>query len=168
MPEAASPIDWLTWGATFGQASPRQWLSLTVAWVLAIGLALALARMQLRWHLLVAVLLVALAIPIAQHAENTLDSKDDRRILVDEVAAFPVATLGLPLWRHPWLLPGVLVASWVFDSTKPPPVAQSQALPGGAGIVFDDVLANLYTLALAHLVLWLYRKRRRERPGEGE
>jgi phosphatidylglycerophosphatase A len=159
-------MDGLTLVATFGQTEPRQWLSLVAAYALAVSLAVLLSRWRLRWQLLACVLLVAVAMPLSQHAESRLGTKDDRRIVVDEAMTFPVATLGLPLWRHPWLLPGALVTSWVLDNRKPPPVAQAQSLPGGIGIVLDDVLANLYTLLLAHLALWLYRRRRRGRPGE--
>ena len=160
-------MDGFTLVATFGQAEPRQWLSLVAAYAMAVGLAMLLSRWRLRWQLFACVLLVAAAMPLSQHAERELGVKDDRRILADEAMTFPVATLGLPLWRHPWLLPGALVTSWVLDNQKPPPVAQAQSLPGGAGIVMDDVLSNLYTLGLAHLALWLYRRRRRGRTGEG-
>lgn len=166
MSDPVSSMDWLTRLATFGQSEPRQWLSLTLAWVMAVALAWATARLRLRWQLATCVLLAALGIFAAGHAEHALGTKDDRRILVDEVAAFPVATLGLPIRRHPWLLPGVLIASWVLDSTKPPPVAQSQMIPGGTGIVVDDVLANLYALVLGHLGWRVYRRRKRARePG---
>lgn len=37
-----------------------------------------------------------------------------------------------------------------FDIWKPPPVRQLERLPGGTGIVLDDVMAGLY----AALVLW--------------
>ena len=165
MPDTGVPADWITGLATLGQSEPWQWLPVVAAYLVAVGLALAMTRLRLRWQLALCLLLVLIAVPVSEHAEARLGVKDDGRILVDEMLAFPVATLALPLWRHPWLLPGVLVTSWVLDSTKPPPVAQAQAIAGGAGIVLDDVLANLYTLALAHLVLWLYRKKRRGRQG---
>ena len=44
----------------------------------------------------------------------------------------------------------------VFDVVKPPPVRRSQHLPGGWGVVFDDVLAGVYTRIAMILIglLW--------------
>ena len=47
---------------------------------------------------------------------------------------------------------GVFAAFRFFDATKPWPVRQSQALPGGWGITVDDVLAAIYVNALVLLV----------------
>src|ERR1039457_5517010 len=45
----------------------------------------------------------------------------------------------------------------LFDITKPFPVRQLERLPGGWGIVFDDVAAGLYALGVASLVrIWIY------------
>jgi phosphatidylglycerophosphatase A len=41
----------------------------------------------------------------------------------------------------------------VFDIWKPLGAREAQRLPGGWGIVIDDVLAGLYALALLHLAL---------------
>ena len=157
--------DTLTFIATLGGTSLGWWGVKVLQTVIGLGLALLLARFRIAIQLTFVVFLVALAIPVADHAETFLGVKDDRSIVIDEAMTFPVATLGLPLWRHPWLLPGALVTSWVLDNRKPPPVAQAQSLPGGTGIVLDDVLANLYTLLLAHLALWLYRRKRRGQSG---
>jgi phosphatidylglycerophosphatase A len=41
----------------------------------------------------------------------------------------------------------------VFDILKPPPVRQLERLPGGTGIMLDDVAAGLMALAVGHLIL---------------
>ena len=43
---------------------------------------------------------------------------------------------------------GVLALFRLFDIWKPWPVRQSQALPGGWGVVVDDLLAALYAALL--------------------
>jgi phosphatidylglycerophosphatase A len=39
----------------------------------------------------------------------------------------------------------------LFDILKPPPCRQGEQLPGGIGIVADDLIAGLYAI----LALWL-------------
>jgi len=41
----------------------------------------------------------------------------------------------------------------LFDIWKPWPIRQSQVLPGGQGVVVDDVIAGLYALVLTQLLL---------------
>jgi len=44
----------------------------------------------------------------------------------------------------------------LFDITKPFPVRRLERLPGGWGIVFDDVAAGLYALGVASLLrIWI-------------
>ena len=73
--------------------------------------------------------------------------KDPGQIVVDEIAGYLVAVALLP---PGWL---TLAASFVlfrlFDIAKPPPCRWAEGLPGGVGIVADDLLAGLY----ANLVL---------------
>ena len=40
----------------------------------------------------------------------------------------------------------------IFDIAKPFPAGRSQRLPGGWGVVADDVLAGLYALAVMTLL----------------
>lgn len=163
MTEMSVAPDWLCWIATLGQNEPRQWPSVMLAYLIAIGLAIVLARLHLRWQVVACVLLGAVAIAVSGHAEQEFGSKDDHAIIIDEYLVFPVATIGLPVARHPVLLSGVLVASWALDGLKPPPARQAQSLAGGWGIVFDDVISNLYALFLAHLGWWVWSRRRQRR-----
>jgi len=45
-----------------------------------------------------------------------------------------------------------LILFRLFDITKPFPARQLESLPGGWGIVFDDVAAGLYALGVATLL----------------
>ncbi|MFP4137116.1 MAG: phosphatidylglycerophosphatase A [Halomonas sp.] len=148
--------------------------------VLATGLGLglspfasgtlgSLAGVPLAWWLLglarrmqaaVTLALLLAAVPVCHLAEQALGGKDDGRIVLDEIVAFPVAVLGLAAARQPVAMAGAFVAYRVFDGAKPPPVGLAEAVPGGAGIVLDDLIAA----ALAWLVvaggLGLWRRRR--------
>ncbi|MEQ6916862.1 phosphatidylglycerophosphatase A family protein [Halomonas aquatica] len=135
------------------------WASGTVGTLLGLPLAWwLLGRARRLQFVLVAALLVA-AMPICQQAATALGIKDDGRIVLDEIVAFPVAVVGLSAMRHPVALAGAFVVYRVFDIAKPPPVSQAEALPGGVGIVLDDTVAAAMTwLVMAGgLVLWRRR-----------
>jgi phosphatidylglycerophosphatase A len=86
-------------------------------------------------------------------AEKTL-GHDARPIVIDEVAGMLVGALGL---RHPPGAAGLAEVLLlfglfrVFDVLKPWPVHSAQRLPGGFGVVVDDLLAGAYTAG----ALWL-------------
>jgi phosphatidylglycerophosphatase A len=53
----------------------------------------------------------------------------------------------------------VVAAFFVFrvmDILKPPPARGFESLPGGWGIVMDDLMAGVYTNVLLHAVLWTF------------
>jgi phosphatidylglycerophosphatase A len=95
----------------------------------------------------------AFGIPAAGVCETHFGKKDPRPCVIDEVAGQLISL---------WLLPrqaGFYVAAFflfrIFDIIKPFPVRKSESLPGGLGIMVDDVLAGLYVLALMQLARWL-------------
>jgi phosphatidylglycerophosphatase A len=71
---------------------------------------------------------------------------DARCIVIDEVAGMLAATLLVP-WDLIHLLPA-LVLFRAFDILKPPPGYQVESLPGGLGVMADDLVAGFYTLLL--------------------
>jgi phosphatidylglycerophosphatase A len=75
--------------------------------------------------------------------------KDPRVIVIDEVAGMLLACAGHPrTW--PWAL-GLFLAFRFFDVVKPLGIARLQALPGGVGVVVDDLAAGLCACLLGHL-----------------
>ena len=152
-----SVVMWLATGLGTG-LSP--WASGTVGSLLGLPLAWwLLGRARRVQFALVAVLLLA-AVPVCHLAAEALGTKDDGRIVLDEIVAFPVTVLGLSAARHPAALAGAFVAYRFFDATKPPPVSLAEAVSGGAGIVLDDsVAAAMSWLVVAGgLVLWRGRQ----------
>ena len=129
----------------------------TFGTLLGIPIAAALAGLPLPFAALLAILLPAVAIPICSHAERTFGRKDDGRIVADEYLTFPLSVLGIPWLLHPWLLGVAFVAHRVLDIVKPAPARQAQALPGGVGIVIDDVISSLYALAVNHAIVWVLK-----------
>ncbi|NKB23262.1 MAG: phosphatidylglycerophosphatase A [Kiritimatiellae bacterium] len=103
-------------------------------------------------YIMVMIGLVLLAIPLCTIAENRLERKDDQRIVADEFFTFPLCMTGLPF--TPSVLIVAFITNRIFDISKPPPAQQSQNLPGGLGIVMDDVIACLYSLVINHAIYW--------------
>lgn len=79
-------------------------------------------------------------------AEARWGRKDPGQYVLDEVVGYQVAVLWLsyPGWKH-------LVAAFflfrLFDIVKPWPARRLEKLPGGWGIVVDDLVAGAYALA---------------------
>jgi phosphatidylglycerophosphatase A len=110
--------------------------------------ALALGVVSPAWPALVISIVVVVVIGTwaSQDAERSLGKKDPGAIVIDEVAGMALSVLTLPL------TPGVLVAGFVlfrvFDIVKPYPANALQRLPGGVGVMIDDLVAGLYALLL--------------------
>ena len=112
--------------------------------------ALAWAQPGILASSAIAAALALLAVPVCDAAERHFEKKDDGRVVADEYLTFPICMIGLPV--VPWMLAVAFLTARAFDVIKPPPARQSQALPGGWGIVTDDVLSSLYALAVNHAV----------------
>lgn len=121
------------------------------------GVALAYATTLLPAWLQIPVCLglTLLAVPVCDVAERVLGIRDDGRIAADEWLLFPIALVGIPLAALPWwsmILFFCVVRA--VDILKPWPARQLQALPGGRGIVVDDLVANLYSLAINWILFY--------------
>jgi phosphatidylglycerophosphatase A len=93
--------------------------------------------------------LILIGVPICSRAAKTFALADPGPVVLDEIAAFPVVFCLVPLD----LTTGVIGFLWfrLFDVTKPWPVNRLEKLPGGIGIMADDLLAGVY----AAIALWL-------------
>jgi phosphatidylglycerophosphatase A len=103
--------------------------------------------------LLAAGLVAAVGVWAATREEARLREKDPAPIVIDEVAGMLVACTGHPRTLA-WVL-ALFVAFRVLDVWKPLGIRALQALPGGFGIVADDLLAGVYASLLGqvrHLV----------------
>ena len=91
----------------------------------------------------------------AGRAEKFFGRTDPRQVVVDEVAGQLITFAARPDAPWKWLVVGFLLFRF-FDIVKPFPARTAERLPGGWGIMTDDVVAGLYSLAaLAVLGHWL-------------
>jgi len=79
--------------------------------------------------------------------EKMLNEKDSSHIVIDEFAGYALSILSLPL-TLPYLIAAFLLFRF-FDILKPPPIRWiEKTLPGGAGIMADDLMAGIYANVL--------------------
>lgn len=118
----------------------------------AVAVPLAYAAAGLPWWAFALVIAgtTLLGIWAASVADQHWGTHDSGRIVIDEVAGYFMTVVAID--RSDWTL--LIVAFVVFrvlDITKPPPVrAIDRRMPGGAGVVLDDVAAGVY----GALVMW--------------
>jgi phosphatidylglycerophosphatase A len=96
--------------------------------------------------LVLALLAVLISVPAGNWAEKYWGTKDPGAFVLDEVAGYlvTIAWISAPQWQH------FVVAFFLFrltDIVKPWPARKMERLPGGLGIVMDDVMAGLWALA---------------------
>jgi phosphatidylglycerophosphatase A len=121
------------------------------------GIPICLLCLPLSWilRLVVVLALFALSVYITRRAEEIYQKKDDQRIVIDEIIGFQVTML--PVTITALHLCAGFVLFRIFDIWKPFPINNLQRLPGGWGIVLDDVGAGIYAGA-SLLLLALFIK----------
>jgi phosphatidylglycerophosphatase A len=128
---------WLRPGpGTYGSvAAVLLWVAAAHVWSgagLAAGTAVA------------AVLATLIGIPAATIVAREYGREDPGFVVVDEVAGQWIALIAIrPDWRHALL---ALLLFRLFDIWKPWPIRRLEALPGGTGIMLDDVAAGVLAL----------------------
>ncbi len=99
------------------------------------------------WVLVIAAALYALGRPLGAWAEQYAGKKDPGIYVIDEVIGYLITVL----WIDAPSLMALVVAFFVFrffDVLKPPLARRAESLPGGDGILLDDVVAGLHGLVL--------------------
>jgi phosphatidylglycerophosphatase A len=129
-------------GTGFFPVAPATFASAIVAGILLWWGAHPVAEMC------IIVGLLPISIVSAHVAEKSL-GHDAHPIVIDEVVGQMIALWNLPR-SWPWVLAGFLLFR-VFDIWKPLGAREAQRLPGGWGIVVDDVMAGLYAWVLLEL-----------------
>jgi phosphatidylglycerophosphatase A len=79
---------------------------------------------------------------VSSRMEEMLGQRDPSCVVIDEACGVGVAMLGIPL-QWPYIIMAVILFR-IFDIWKPFPIRKIENLPGGWGIMCDDVLAGLY------------------------
>lgn len=92
-------------------------------------------------------------IAVANYEERMTGIKDDKKIVIDEMAGQLLTFYTLKI-TAPVLIGGFILFR-VFDITKPWIIDKVQALPSGWGVMADDVLAGLFSLFILKTIIYL-------------
>jgi len=115
----------------------------TAGTVVGMLLYLGMKGLAPGWYLAVCVLIFLAGTWAAGRAEEMLGCTDCPSIVIDEIAGYIVAMFMVPTT---W---GFIVAGFIlfraFDIVKPWPLRRLEALPGGPGVMLDDIGAGIYT-----------------------
>lgn len=94
--------------------------------------------------------LFTLGVLFAGEAEKIYKRKDPAMIVIDEACGMLLA-----LFFVPFNLYSVIVGFFlfrIFDILKPPPARRLEKLTGSLGIMFDDIVAALYTNIILQVI----------------
>jgi len=94
---------------------------------------------------LYSVLITGIIIGVGVWAGNMVEpiwGKDHGRVVIDEVAGMCISLLFIPVTLK-YVLAGLILFRF-FDIAKPLYIKKLELLPGGWGVMFDDVLAGIY------------------------
>jgi phosphatidylglycerophosphatase A len=105
------------------------------------------------------------ATAICAEAEFRLGKRDPGEVVLDEFVAMPFCFLEWPsMLVGPWarwpifvFVAGFFVFRF-FDIVKPLGIRKLQDLPGGLGVVVDDLAAALATCVVLHLAAWAWAR----------
>jgi len=104
---------------------------------------------NIRAQWLVTLLVVLLGTWSAANVEKQW-GKDHQRVVIDEVAGMCISLLMVPL-SVPYVAAGLVLFRF-FDIAKPLYIRKAERLPGGWGVMLDDILAGVYTNLLLQVV----------------
>lgn len=118
------------------------WAPGTFGSLLGLPLAWGLGHLSFWAQVAAAVTIYLVGIPICERGAQLLGLKDPGAVVFDEIAAFPVLFLFVPFSARS-AVAGFLLFR-LLDITKPWPAGRLERLPGGLGIISDDLIAGIY------------------------
>lgn len=145
-------------GAGLLRPGPGTWGSAAACllwWAAAAGLDGAGNKLTLATAAAAAAAL-AVGIPAGTRVERESGKKDPGHVVIDEAAGQWTALLFAP--ADPRYMVAAFLLFRGFDILKPWPARRLEHLPGGSGIMLDDVAAGLYALLTVQLLgSWIGR-----------
>jgi phosphatidylglycerophosphatase A len=125
----------------------------TIGTLIAIPIFLILATFSPIIYLFFVTILFLLGWWASAQTAQALNVHDHPGIVIDEIVGYLITMIFVPITWY-WVLLGFLLFR-LFDIWKPWPISiADRQLKGGFGIMFDDVLAALFSLLSLHIVIW--------------
>ena len=89
------------------------------------------------------IFLFALGILFSAEAEKVYKRKDAQMIVIDEACGMMLSLFLVPY--NIWIVILGFILFRIFDITKPPPAKRIEKFSGSFGVMFDDIIAAIYT-----------------------
>jgi phosphatidylglycerophosphatase A len=125
----------------------------TAGTLVGIAIYILLSKLPLNLYAILTAAIFFSGVWLSSMSETILGAKDSGIIVIDEIAGFLVTMFALPV---KW--PTILAAFFLFrafDVFKPFPIRSiDRHLPGGWGVMLDDILAGVY----ANLTLQIFSR----------
>lgn len=121
----------------------------------AIPLFYALTFTPLYLYLAITVVIILISVWASTITEQIYNKRDPGQVVADEVCGYLVTMILVPPTITNIFFGFLLFR--LFDITKPYPVRKFEKLPGGWGIVIDDVAAGVYACITLHIFgYWVF------------
>ena len=123
-----------------------------------ILMAMADRPFDREWAFLAATVVVYfIGVVVAFWGERLWDKEDPGFVTIDEVAGYMTGVVFVTCMpgNEIYLLIAAFFLFRLFDIVKPFPGRKSEDLPGGWGIMTDDIVAGIYTNVVLQAATWI-------------
>jgi phosphatidylglycerophosphatase A len=121
----------------------------------AIPLFYVLSFTPLYLYLAITVVMILISVWASTVAEEVFGKTDPGQVVADEVCGYLITMILVPVTISNIFLGFLLFR--LFDIAKHYPIRNFEKLPGGWGIVMDDVMAGVYSCITLHILgRWVF------------
>lgn len=125
----------------------------TFGTVIGIPLVIVLSHYSVLSYFVVCFILFCVGIYLCGRTNHDFGTTDHPAAVFDEIATFPVVMIGIPTHWF-FLLVGFFLFRF-FDIVKPWPIRWvDKNIHNGFGVMFDDLLAAIFSSIILHAVLY--------------
>lgn len=125
-----------------------------VATLLWFGMAWLFSAASLLWLTVALVLLFTVAGVWAANRLEPFWGEDPSRVVVDEMVGVWITLLAAPAGHVGYALAAFALFR-LFDIFKPLGIRRMESLPGGIGVMMDDILAGVYGFVVLIAARWI-------------
>lgn len=140
-------------GSGFSPVAPGTAGALLAALVWYL-LSFLLSGMALLWFTVALILVFTLAGVWAADRLEPAWGEDPSRVVVDEMVGVWISLLAAPA-GHVWYGLAAFVLFRFFDILKPLGIRRMEKLPGGWGVMMDDILSGVYGFIVLIVARWI-------------
>ena len=102
-------------------------------------------------QLMVIIILFSVGVIASKKTAESMNDHDPSEVVIDEATGMGIALFMLPHSTAIFTMAFILFR--IFDIFKPSFIYRAQKLPGGWGIMFDDILAGIFALLICRGLL---------------